>query len=675
MVKRYTNRLIKEASPYLKQHAHNPVDWYPWGEEAIFRAQKENKPIFLSIGYSSCHWCHVMEKECFANEEIARIMNERFINIKVDREERPDLDEIYMQAVQLITGAGGWPLNVFLTPKLVPFFGGTYFPPVDRRGMVGFPKILMAVSEYYRTHQEEAEKGGLKIKEALQAMIDLPLSSPEEISPQIVTKAQEILAIHFDSQNGGFGQAPKFPNPPILLFLLRQRKRMAALPMVELTLEKMAHGGIHDHLGGGFHRYAVDGQWIIPHFEKMLYDNALLARAYLEAYQATQKSIYLEVAERIFSYILREMRDPQGGFYSSQDADSEGQEGKYFVWTKDEVLSLLGKDRGIIFCDYYGITAEGNFEDGKNVIYIAQPAEKIADLYGLSVAELKKELAEGRKILLAAREKRIKPATDQKIITAWNGLMVSAFVLGFEITGKSYYLQVAAEAASFIMNGIRNGGLLFRLWAEDQRPIPGFADDYAFFIQALLDLYEATFERKYLNKAEDLNREMMDRFWDDQKGGYFYAGKEIDSLIMRPKNIYDNVIPSANSIAVSNLIRLSILTGDDLLKRKAEKILRLYYPSIGENPLAFCYMLSSLEFYFDPIEIRLIGAKDDTKIERMLTKIYKKYLPHRILKFQDPQEFPLETFPPIPAVIICKNFACMPPLHKESELAKALDEL
>lgn len=674
MNKKYTNRLINEASPYLKQHAHNPVDWYPWGEEAISRAQRENKPIFLSIGYSSCHWCHVMEKECFANEEIAKIMNERFINIKVDREERPDLDEIYMHAVQLITGTGGWPLNIFLTPHLVPFFGGTYFPPIDRRGMVSFPKVLMAVSEYYRTHQEEAERGGLKIKEIIQNMMNLnPVAG--ELDPQIITKAQEILASQFDPLNGGFGQAPKFPNPPILLFLLRQRKNMEARQMVELTLEKMAQGGIHDHLGGGFHRYAVDDQWMVPHFEKMLYDNALLARVYLEAYQATQKSIYLQVGERIFDYILKEMRDPQGGFYSSQDADSEGREGKFFLWTKEEVLSLLGKDKGTIFSTYYGINDEGNFEEGKNILYIAQPKEKVSELFGLASGELEDILSKGRKVLLAEREKRTKPATDKKIITAWNGLMISAFVLSFEITGKSYYLQFAAEAASFIIKNMKSNGLLFRVWAEDKAQIAGFADDYAFFIQALLDLYEATFEKRYLKEAEDLNRQMIDRFWDEQNGGYFYAGKEIESLLVRPKNIYDHILPSANSVAVGNLIRLYFLRGDQILLEKAQKILSLYYPTMGENPLAFSYMLSSLDFYFNPTEIKLIGLKNDPKTQRMFEKIYKKYLPHKILKFQDLHESPMDNAFSPPSVTICQSFSCLAPLHNETELARVLDNL
>ncbi|MGQ9695868.1 MAG: thioredoxin domain-containing protein [Thermodesulfobacteriota bacterium] len=671
---KYTNRLINEGSFYLRQHAHNPVDWYPWGKEAISRAKRENKPIFLSIGYSSCHWCHVMEKECFANEEIARIMNERFINIKVDREERPDLDEIYMRAVQLISGSGGWPLNVFLTPQLVPFFGGTYFPPVERRGMISFPKVLIAISEYYRTHQQDVEKEAFRIRETLQKMEDLT-PGVEEIDPQIVTKAQEIFVSQFDPLNGGFSPAPKFPNPPILLFLLRQYKNAQALAMVKLTLDKMAHGGIYDHLGGGFHRYAIDNQWIVPHFEKMLYDNALLARLYLEAYQATQKRLYLQVAERIFDYILREMRDPQGGFYSSQDADSEGEEGKFFLWTKEEVLSLLGENQGNIFCAYYGITAEGNFGEGRNVIYVANSKEKISGVYGISLSELESLLTAGRKILFAEREKRTKPATDKKIITAWNGLMISAFVLGFEITENNNYLKVAQEAASFIIESMKRNGLLFRALAKDQPQIMGFADDYAFFIQALLDLYEATFDKKYLKIAIDLNQEMIDRFGDEQNGGYFYTAKEKDSLIIRPKNIYDQVIPSANSIAVSNLIRLSFLMGDELWRERARKIIRLYYPSISENPLAFSYMLSNFEFFFNPIEIKLIGFKDYSKTQRMLSKIYKRYLPHKILDYQDPPELPRDGKEPYPSIIICRQFTCLPALHEEEELEKVLSNL
>ncbi len=673
MDKKYTNRLISATSSYLRQHAHNPVDWYPWGEEAISRAQRENKPIFLSIGYASCHWCHVMEKECFANEEVAKIINERFISIKVDREERPDLDEIYMNAVQLLTGSGGWPLNVFLTPQLVPFFGGTYFPPVDQRGMIGFPKVLIAVSEYYRAHQQEVEQGGIRIKETLQKMMELA-PKEEEIDPGIIDKAEKILVSHFDPENGGFGQAPKFPNPPILFFLLRRRKLVPAWQMVEITLQKMAEGGIHDHLGGGFHRYAVDDQWLIPHFEKMLYDNALLARVYLEAYQATSKRIFLQVAEGIFDYILREMRDEQGGFYSSQDADSEGEEGKFYLWTKKEVLSLLGEEPGTIFSAYYGVRTEGNFKEGQNILYAAQAKEKISKEYGLTKAELENILAAGRKTLLIGREKRIKPAKDKKIITAWNGLMISAFILGFEITQKSLYLQVAKEAASFLKRHLRKNNRLLRVWAKEQGQGAGFADDYAFFIQALLDLYEATLEEDYLKEADDLNQEMNERFADEENVGYFYAGKESEFLFVRPKNIYDHVLPSANSVAVSNLIRLSYLTGNELLKERAEKILRLYYPQICANPLAFSAMLSSLNFYFNPIEIKIMGAKN-IHLEKLVRKLYKKYLPHKILHYQYSPVSTEEKESTDPCILICQGFTCLPALDNEEELEKILNTL
>ncbi len=673
MDKKYTNRLISSTSSYLRQHAHNPVDWYPWGEEAISRAQRENKPIFLSIGYASCHWCHVMERECFANEEVAKIINERFISIKVDREERPDLDEIYMHAVQLLTGSGGWPLNVFLTPQLIPYFGGTYFPPVDRRGMIGFPKVLMAVSEYYRTHQQEVEQGGIRIKETLQKMMELG-PQEKEIDPAIIDKAEGILASHFDPENGGFGQAPKFPNPPVLLFLLRRRKLVPAAQMVELTLQKMAEGGIHDHLGGGFHRYAVDDQWLIPHFEKMLYDNALLARVYLEAYQATSQRIFLQVAEGIFTYILREMRDERGGFYSSQDADSEGEEGKFFLWTKKEVLALLGEDHGTIFSAYYGITAEGNFKDGQNILHAAQPKEKISKEYGLADAELENILIAGRKVLLTEREKRSKPARDEKIITAWNGLMISAFILGFEITGKNLYLQVAQEAASFLIQHQRKKNLLLRVWTKEQGQGPAFADDYAFFIQALLDLYEATAEEGYLREADDLNREMDERFGDEANGGYFYAGKESAFLFVRPKNIYDHVLPSANSIAVTNLIRLSYLTGKELLKERAERILRLYYPQICANPLAFSSMLAALNFYFNPIEIKIRGTKN-AHLEKLVRKLHKKYLPHKILHFQYSPFSGGDKEVMDPSILICQGFTCLPALDKEEELEKVLNTL
>ena len=425
-----TNRLIHETSPYLLQHAHNPVDWYPWGEEAIERAKKEDKPILLSIGYSSCHWCHVMEKESFENETIAKIMNEQFINIKVDREERPDLDELYMNAVQAMTGAGGWPMTVFLTPDLVPFHGGTYFPPEDRGGMPGFSKVLTIVSEYYRTHREDVRKMENQLKRALDQIIEIT-PSQETLDEIVLSKAFEALRGQFDPSYGGFGKTPKFPNSMALSFLLRYWKKFnsgEALEMVKFTLKKMANGGIYDHLGGGFHRYSVDERWLIPHFEKMLYDNALLSRTYFEAYQATREETYRRVAEETLNYVLREMTSLEGGFYSTQDADSEGEEGRFFVWSRNQIKELLGKEKGAPFCAYYGVSPQGNFEGEFSVLNIASSPGKVSELYGTPAKDLEKLLKEGREKLFAEREKRGRPGRDEKILASWNGLMISSFI-------------------------------------------------------------------------------------------------------------------------------------------------------------------------------------------------------------------------------------------------------
>ena len=540
----HTNRLIHETSPYLLQHAHNPVDWHPWGEEALGRAKKEDKPILLSIGYSSCHWCHVMEKESFENEAIAQLMNERFINIKVDREERPDLDEIYMSAVQVMTGSGGWPMTVFLTPNLVPFHSGIYFPPEDRMGMPGFPKVLITVSSYYSTHRGEVSRMEEQMRNALQQMAEI-LPSGGKLDPNILPKTFDAIERQFDSVNGGFGKAPKFPNSMVLSFLLRHWKATGekeALRIAEVSLEKMANGGIYDHLGGGFHRYSVDERWLIPHFEKMLYDNGLLSWTYFEAYQATRKERYLRVGEEILQYVIREMRSPEAGFYSTQDADSEGEEGKFFVWTRDEIKDLLGKEKGTPFCAYYGVTPQGNFERGTSVLNIASTLKKVSELYGMPVPELEKMLEEGRKALFAEREKRIKPGRDEKILTSWNGLMISGFVDGFKLTQKKEYLEEAEEAVHFILGSMLKQGRLMRVFNKGKWRVNGYAEDYAFFIQALIDLYEATFEMEYLKEANDLNERMMDQFWDDQNGGFFFTGKENESLIARSKNPYDHAI-------------------------------------------------------------------------------------------------------------------------------------
>jgi uncharacterized protein YyaL (SSP411 family) len=685
MGSQYTNRLIHETSPYLLQHAHNPADWYPWGEEALTRAKKEDKPILLSIGYSACHWCHVMEKESFENEAIAGIMNERFINIKVDREERPDLDEIYMHAVQVMTGSGGWPMTVFLTPDLVPFHAGTYFPPEDKRGMPGFPKVLVTVSDYYKTHREEIKEMETQMKDALHQIVEI-VPSRETLDSKVFSKAFDVSESQFDPIYGGFGGAPKFPNSMTLSFLLRYWKSTGsrkALEMVEMTLEKMAHGGIYDHLGGGFHRYSVDNRWLIPHFEKMLYDNALLSRTYFEAYQATQKKGYRRMGEEILNYILREMKSPEGGFYSTQDADSGGEEGKFYVWTRDEIKDVLGKDKGTPFCAYYGVATQGNFEGETSVLSIASTLEKVSQLYGMSITDLEKVLEEARQKLYAEREKRVKPSRDEKILTSWNGLMISSFVDGFKVTGNEKYLNGAKEATRFILHEMKKDRDLMRVFNKGRCQVKGYSEDYAFFIQALIDLYEATFETGWLKEADDLNQRMIHQFWDERNGGFFFSGKENESLIARSKNPYDNVIPSANSVAVFNLIRLGYLIGEESLKQKAEQTLRLFYNFLDEHPSGFTQMLSGLSFFLNPEEIGVIGLRNDLKTKSMLKEIYLAYLPNKILSLRDPQE-PIEGhwFPflmekgvtEVPTTFVCKGFTCLPAIKNGKELKKILND-
>ncbi len=684
MERKHTNRLIHETSPYLLQHAHNPVDWYPWGEEALARSRKEDKPILLSIGYSSCHWCHVMEKESFENEAIAGVMNQRFINIKVDREERPDLDELYMNAVQVMTGSGGWPMTVFLTPDLIPFHAGTYFPPEDRGGMPGFVKILAVVSDYYHSHRGEVEKMEAQLKNALHQIAEIN-PSQEALSDKILTKAFHAIEDQFDPIYGGFGKAPKFPASMALSFLLRYGKTTGtknALEMVERTLEKMARGGIYDHLGGGFHRYSVDERWLIPHFEKMLYDNALLSRTYFEAYQATQKVRYRRVGEEILNYVLDEMKSPEGGFYSTQDADSEGQEGKFYAWTRDEIKKVLGKEKGTPFCAYYGVGTEGNFEGETSVLNIASSLENVSQLYGKSVAELEKLLEEGREKLYAEREKRVKPGRDEKILTSWNGLMISGFVDGFKVTGNEEYLNSAEGAARFILQEMRKDGRLTRVFHKGKSRVKGYSEDYAFLIQALIDLYEATFEMGWLKEADGLNRTMIHQFWDEGNGGFFFTGMENESLIARTKNPYDNAIPSANSVAVFNLIRLGYLTGEESLKLKAERVLHLFYNFLDQHPSGFAQMLSGLSFFLDPQEVGIVGSKNDRKTKSMLKEIYLAYFPNKILSLRDPQD-PVEgNWLPflrgkgnqeVPTTFVCKGFTCLPPVRNEKELKKTLE--
>jgi uncharacterized protein len=678
-----TNRLIHETSPYLLQHAHNPVDWYPWGQEALNRARREDKPILLSIGYSSCHWCHVMEKESFENDSIARLMNERFVCIKVDREERPDLDELYMNAVQVMTGSGGWPMTLFLTPDLVPFHGGTYFPPEDRGGMPGFPKVLTTVSSYYRSNREQVTQMVSQVRETLQRIVEM-VPSGQAIEDSVLSEAFDAMEKQFDPANGGFGRAPKFPNAMGLSFLLRFWKRTGssgALEMVEFTLDKMAKGGIYDHLGGGFHRYSVDERWLIPHFEKMLYDNALLSRTYFEAYKATGKENYRKVAEEVLAYVEREMRSPEGAFYSTQDADSEGEEGKFYVWTREEIQGILGKEQGTPFCAYYGVTSQGNFEGRASVLTNALSPEKVSQLHSIPAEALERLLEAGRKKLFAEREKRPRPGRDEKILTSWNGLMISSFVDGFKATGKAHYLLRAKEAASFILQKMRRNHQLLRVFRSGHSHTRGLAEDYAFFVQALIDLYEGTLEKSWLKEADLLNQEMIRQFWDEKNGGFFYSGRENEALIARSKNPYDNALPSPNSVGAFNLIRLGYLTGEASLKEKAEEILRLFGGLLSEHPSGFSQMLSAFSFFLGVEEIGIVGSREDPRTQSLLREIHRSYLPDHILSRKasdetgEPGWFPFladKGTPEVPTAFVCKRSTCLPPASDEEALRRIL---
>jgi hypothetical protein len=624
-----------------------------------------------------------MEMESFENEEIARAMNERFVNIKVDREERPDLDEIYMNAVQVMTGSGGWPLNVFLTPDLVPFHGGTYFPPEERGGMPGFPKILSVVSDYYRSHREEIDKLKTQVKQALHQIVEI-LPSENALDERVLSKGFDAFEEQFDSMHGGFGRAPKFPSSMALSFLLRYWKKTGsrkALSMVEVSLEKMGQGGIYDHLGGGFHRYSVDERWLIPHFEKMLYDNALLSKTYFEAFLATGNEGYRRVGEEILHYVRREMTNPEGGFFSTQDADTEGEEGRFYAWTRNEIKEILGKEKGAPFCAYYGVTPQGNFEGGRSVLYVASSLEKTSEKYGIPVAELVELLKEGREKLLSEREMRTKPGRDEKILTSWNGLMISGFVSGFRATGDPKYLEEAKRAASFILNRLRKDGRLMRVFKENRSHTRGYSEDYAFFIQALIDLYESSFEIEYLREAEGLNRRMIEEFWDNEKGGLFFTAEKEPFLIARTKSPYDNALPSANSVAVFNLMKLGSLLGEDPFKEKAERILRLFYRFLSDHPSGFVHMLSALSFFIDPEEIGIAGSREDPATQSLVREVYRTYLPNTVLSLRDPRERKEEGWLPFlegkeaagrPAVFVCRKHTCLPPVSDPKELRKIL---
>jgi uncharacterized protein YyaL (SSP411 family) len=684
----FTNRLIHETSPYLRQHAHNPVDWYPWGPEALARARQLDRPIFLSIGYSACHWCHVMEHESFEDPEVARILNEHFVSIKVDREERPDLDQIYMTAVQMLTGQGGWPMSMFLTPDLQPFYGGTYFPPDDRYGRPSFKRLLLALADAWRERREEINRSAGQITANLQGLGRLE-PQPGTLGPELVRGAATQLSRAFDRVYGGFGQAPKFPHPMDLRLLLRAWRRFGdddALHIVRLTLDRMAMGGIYDHLGGGFHRYSTDQSWLVPHFEKMLYDNALLSVAYLEGYQATGEPLYRDVVEETLGYVLREMTGLEGPFYSTQDADS-GEEGKFFVWSAQEIEAVLGRELADLFMDVYGVTPEGNWE-GKNILNRSKTYAQMARLRHLEEAELHRQLAEAKQKLYEVRSRRVWPGRDEKMLTAWNGLMIGALAQAALPLDRPAYAEAAAKAADFILRRMRGpDGRLLRTYSSGaEAKLNAYLEDYAFLVDGLVSLYEATFAPRWIEAALELTGVLIDQFWDAADGGFFFTGRDHEALIARSKDPQDSSTPSGNSVAVMSLLRLAKLTGRKDLFDKAEITLRQFCGLMADAPQAAGQMLTALDFYLGPVqEFAIVGDPSAAETRRVLRIVEGAFRPNKVVALKAPNASATqaETIVPLLAgktakddvtTYICQDFACQEPFVGAAAVERFLQE-
>ena len=676
------NRLASENSPYLLQHADNPVDWYPWGEAAFARARAEDKPIFLSIGYAACHWCHVMAHESFEDPTVAEVMNAHFVNVKVDREERPDVDGIYMNAVVAMTGHGGWPMSVFLTPDGVPFYGGTYFPPVARGGLPAFADLLRAVADAWRTRRDEVLRSAETLLRALRT--DEGRAGPPNLAAGTLEAAVRTLERAFDPTHGGWGGAPKFPQPMTVEFLLRVHARTgdaSARAMVEATLARMARGGIYDHLGGGFHRYATDAAWLVPHFEKMLYDNAQLARVYLHAWQVTRVPLFRRVVEETLGYLLREMASPAGGFYSSLDADSEGEEGKFYVWSAAEVREAVGEDAAL-FCEVYGVTERGNFE-GRNILHLAGDPAALAAARGLAPNEAEARLAQARRRLFERRGRRPRPATDDKVLAAWNGLALGALAEAARVLDRAEWRAAATRTAAFLLSEMRTpDGRLLRAWREGRARVNAYLEDYACVCDGLLALYETTFEARWFAEARALARVMVERF-GRPGGGFYDTSDDHEALVVRPRDLQDHATPSGGAMAASVLLRLAALSGEARDREVAEAAIREVQPAAGAYPTAFAQWLCALDFALaSPKEVAIVGDPDAPGTRALLAVLRARYRPHQVVALGRPDEAPgvplLEGRAPVdgrPTAFVCRGFTCRLPVTDpaalEAELAAA----
>lgn len=688
------NRLKFEKSPYLLQHADNPVDWYPWGPEAFEKARKENKPVFLSIGYSTCHWCHVMEHESFEDLDVARLMNQAFVSVKVDREERPDIDNIYMTVCQMLTGSGGWPLTILMTPDKKPFFAATYIPKESRFGRMGMLELIPRMQEFWSTRRDELLDSANQISGALQ---QVSKDSPgEELSESTLRTAYEQLGRRFDGVYGGFGRAPKFPTPHNLLFLLRFWKRTGdakALEMVEKTLQAMRQGGIYDHVGFGFHRYSTDPIWLVPHFEKMLYDQALLAMAYTEAYQATGKEEYGKTGREIFTYVLRDMTSPAGAFYSAEDADSEGEEGKFYLWTEKEVRQILDRQESDFIVSVFNIEEEGNFTEqmsgrrtGGNILHLGQRLTEIAGRRKISYQDLQKRLETVREKFFAVREKRIRPHKDDKVLTDWNGLMIAALAKGAQAFDEPRYAKAAVGAADFILKNMRTPeGRLLHRFREGQAGIQANLDDYAFLVWGMLEIYEATFELGYLQTALELNRESVKHFWDDQNGGFHFTADDAETHLVRHKEIYDGAVPSGNSVAALNLLRLGRLTANADFEERAAKIGRAFSKKVKESPSAHTQLLVGVDFGIGPsYEVVIAGDLQANDTKAMLRALMGPFVPNKVVLLRPSAEAPeisrLAPFTRSQAAVngkatayVCLNYVCKLPTTDIDKMLELLN--
>ncbi len=667
----HTNRLVHEKSPYLLQHAHNPVDWYPWGEEALARARDEDKPIFLSIGYSTCHWCHVMERESFEDSTIAALMNENFVCIKVDREERPDIDEIYMAAVQAMSGRGGWPLSMWLTPELKPFYGGTYFPPDDRFGRPGFQRILVALSDAFQNRRDEVERSAEQLGGALRGMGELP-AGDGELALTAVDAAYESLKSAYDPEHGGWGAAPKFPRADFGSLSLRVFRRTGdphALNMVTHTLDEMADGGMYDHLGGGFHRYSTDGEWLAPHFEKMLYDNAQLAFHYLEAYQLTGAPRYARVVRETLDYVLRDMTHPKGGFFSAEDADTEGEEGLFYVWQEAEVDELLPTDVVTVFKEHYDVTAAGNWEH-KNILRRVLSVPELASRHDLTESDVEERLAKGREILLAHRATRTRPGLDDKVLSAWNGLMMTAMARAGVVLQDDRYTQAAANAARFIWSELRDDSGLLRRWREGEARFPAFAEDYAMVVRGLIEVYQSTFELEFAEHAIQLHAEMFEHFGDDTDGALFNTRAGQADLLVRAKTGYDGSVPTANSVAATNAILLYELTARSEYADQAKRLLQAFGGTLESRPTALVSMQLALDAYLgERVELVLAATDDGPRVQAMVYAARGGYHPDLIIALASGNANAAKVLPILDGKVeqgaatayVCRAFACRMP--------------